>query len=324
MTDHNSPSAMLTRIQFNRQSLDSISRKLKELILSTVAPGDSISDYDLIVTGHSLGGSLSTLFTADIGEYGIDAGRGLPQLEESEPWWNSLASNFMSKKPSGTSKVGPPRPKSLKMYNFGSPRVGNKAFVKKFDSLVGNEIDEAYRIVNGDDVVARLPRSVNALGLVSVGYEHCGPTVLISIPDDESAEEPLVWIEGQSEGECPVRDGTALTSPLAKGSLLGDIVSAVNDDNGEGKEGDKSYLEKGDYLSKLTAAVKGRFETLSAADLPGLVGIDKKFVERESKIIQSIMSGDALSNHMEDEYYLAMGRACGFIAEVGEEIRPMQ
>ncbi len=38
-----------------RKSLNSISRKLKELILATVAPGDSITDYDLIVTGHSLG-----------------------------------------------------------------------------------------------------------------------------------------------------------------------------------------------------------------------------------------------------------------------------
>lgn len=38
-----------------RKSLNSISRKLKELILASVAPGDSISDYDLIVTGHSLG-----------------------------------------------------------------------------------------------------------------------------------------------------------------------------------------------------------------------------------------------------------------------------
>ena len=275
------------------------------------------------MTGHSLGGALSTLFSADIGEYGIDAGRGLPQLEESEPWWNSLASNFMSKEPSGTSTTSPPRPKSLKIYNFGSPRVGNKAFVNKFDSLVGKEIDEAYRIVNGDDVVARLPRSVNALGLVSVGYEHCGPTVLISIPDDESAEDPLVWIEGQSEGECPVRDGTAMTSPLAKGSLLGDIFSAVNDGKGEDKGGEQSYLEKGDYFSKLTTAMKGRLETLSAADLPSIVGIDKKFVERESKIAQAIVSGEALSNHMEDEYYLAMGRACGFIAEVGKEIRPL-
>mmetsp|Transcript_18259 Transcript_18259/g.27375 ORF Transcript_18259/g.27375 Transcript_18259/m.27375 type:complete len:533 (-) Transcript_18259:260-1858(-) len=331
-----------------RKSLNSISRKLKELILASVAPGDSITDYDLIVTGHSLGGALSTLFTADVGEYGIDAGRALPQMEKSEPWWSSLASNFFNNdiKPEDTT---PPRPKSLKMYNYGSPRVGNKEFTKKFDSLIGNGIDEAYRIVNGQDVVARLPRTVNALGLVSIGYEHCGPTVLISVPDaeadgDNESDEnlaanqgdkqmPLLWIEGQSEGECPVRDGTALRSPLAQGSLLGDIVSAVKENQGANtdvvkasteKAKGEDYLEKGDMLSKLSTAVKGRLETFTASDLASVVGIDKQFLARESKIIQSVFSGEALSHHMEDEYYKNMALACGFIASVGDEIKSIE
>lgn len=296
-----------------RKSMASISRRLKEVILASVAPGDDIADYDLVVTGHSLGGSLSTLFTADVGEYGIDAGRGLPQLEPSEPWYSSLAANFM-KNVEPSIETAPPRPKSLKMYNFGSPRVGNAEFVANFDSLVGNGIDEAYRIVNGQDVVARLPRTVNALGVVKVGYEHCGPTVLISIPEEADDAQALVWIEGQSEGDCPVRDGTALTSPLAKGSLLGDIVSEVNSSEGEGF---------GDSLSKLGNAMKGRFESFEASDIAGLVGIDKSFVEREANIIKSLASGEALSHHMEDQYYMAMGRSSGFIAEVGEDIQPM-
>ena len=40
-----------------RSSMESISRRLKELILATVAPGEDISDYDMLVTGHSLGGT---------------------------------------------------------------------------------------------------------------------------------------------------------------------------------------------------------------------------------------------------------------------------
>jgi Lipase (class 3)/C2 domain len=39
-----------------RSSMESISRRLKELILAAVAPGEEISDYDMLVTGHSLGG----------------------------------------------------------------------------------------------------------------------------------------------------------------------------------------------------------------------------------------------------------------------------
>ncbi len=260
-------------------------------------------------------------------------------MEKSEPWWNSLASNFFGND-SKPEDITPPRPKSLKMYNFGSPRVGNKEFTQKFDSLIGNGIDVAYRIVNGKDVVARLPRTVNALNIVSIGYEHCGPTVLISVPDTNTddnevtnkteEEKPLLWIEGQSEGECPVRDGTALRSPLAQGSLLGDIVSAVrekqpsdSDSTGTNNEKDnkEDYLEKGDMLSKLGSAVKGRFETFTASDLATVVGIDKQFLARESKIIQSVFSGEALSHHMEDEYYKNMALACGFIALVGDEIK---
>ena len=255
-------------------------------------------------------------------------------MEESEAWWSSLASNFFKKGENQPADIKPPRPKSLKMYNFGSPRVGNYEFTEKFDSLVGNGIDEAYRIVNGQDVVARLPRTVNALNLVSIGYEHCAPTVLISIPDSPTAEEdnievtepkPLIWIEGQSEGECPVRDGTALKSPLAQGSFLGDIVSAVKDNKGDSQPNNKTneedYLEKGDVLSKFATAVKGRMESFTASDLATVVGIDKQFLARESKIIQSVFSGEAISHHMEDQYYSAMGRACGFIALVGDEIK---
>lgn len=266
-------------------------------------------------------------------------------MKDSEPWWSSLASSFFKKGQDKPIDTKPPRPKSLKMYNFGSPRVGNKEFTQKFDSMVGlgNGIDEAYRIVNGQDVVARLPRTVNALNLVTIGYDHCAPTVLISLPDeyeegsgvDEDVKviepKPLLWIEGKSEGECPVRDGNALKSPLAQGSLLGDIVSAVKGGSTTSSSGTSSdnnssdnsddYLDKGDVLSKFANAVKGRMETFTASDLASVVGIDKQFLERESKIIQSVFSGEAISHHMEDQYYSAMGRACGFKAIVGDEIK---
>lgn len=45
-----------------RTSMDSISRRLKELVLATVAPGDDISEYDMLITGHSLGKSVCMRF----------------------------------------------------------------------------------------------------------------------------------------------------------------------------------------------------------------------------------------------------------------------
>lgn len=184
--------------------------------------------------------------------------------------------------------------------------------MEKFDSLVNSGvINEAYRVVNGNDVVARLPRTFNTALFGSVGYEHAAPTVLISIPDDQQTvgSEPLLWIEGQSQGfRCPVRDGTVLTSPLAKGSLLGDILASVDLNSGNETLVNNEYLS---YVSKLTGAVKERLGKFSAADLPSIIGIDKMFVEREAKIIQTIVSGEAISHHMEDQYYMGIGRACG-------------
>jgi hypothetical protein len=194
----------------------------------------------------------------------------------------------------------------------GFRSVGNAEFVETFDSLVNNgKINVAYRVVNGNDVVARLPRTFNTGLFGSIGYEHAAPTVLISIPNEQitAESEPLLWIEGQSQGfRCPVRDGTVLSSPLARGSLLGDIVSSVEQNSVNTTSTKIDYLN---YISKLTGAVKERMGKFSAADIPSIVGIDKSFVERESKIIQTIFSGEAISHHMEDQYYLGIGRACG-------------
>jgi hypothetical protein len=311
-----------------RTSLDSISRRLKELILATVAPGEEIRNYDMIVTGHSLGGALATLFTADIGQYGIDAGRGLPQLEESEPWWKSIASTFMGQEAQQNDDVRlPPRPKTLRLYSFGSPRVGNNAFADLFDALTAEgQIDQAYRIVNGEDVVARMPRTVNALVFGEVRYEHCGPTVLIAQPREDAGgvappatqNSPLLWIEGESDdSRCPVRDGVALTSPTAEGSLLGDLVSATKDTF------DDSKGEGSSMINKFTSAfeqVSTRLKSITASDIASVLGIDKNFSDREIKLIQSLMEGKALAHHLEDQYYGGMGRASGFLTLVGEPI----
>lgn len=56
------------------------------------------------------------------------------------------------------------------MYNYGSPRVGNAAFVNRFNS----DVCEAFRVVNDADVVARVPRSRG------FAYHHVGRTALVS------------------------------------------------------------------------------------------------------------------------------------------------
>jgi hypothetical protein len=298
-----------------RDSLDSISRRLKELVLAAVGPGEELSDYDVLVTGHSLGAALATLFTADIGQYGVDAGRGLPQLLASEPWWKSITTTLMGQEAQDAVNIEPPRPKSLRMYNYGSPRVGNEAFSDLFDALRDEGfIDQAYRVVNGEDVVARLPRTVNALVLGNVGYEHVGTTVLITQPEKNTdaatassttKPPPLrIWVEGESDdSKCPVRDGVSMSSPMIGGSLLGDLYNATRE--GFDEASPMSWGKLTGAASKVTARIK----TLSATDVASVLGIDRSFTEREIKLVQSLMQGKALAHHMEDEYYATLGAA---------------
>lgn len=316
--DPNDPTIAKVHVGF-RRSLNSISRRLKELILAAVAPGDDISHYDVLVTGHSLGGALATLFTADIGEYGIDAGRALPTSSASDVWWKAIANTFMGNLAQEQVSRQPPRPKSLRVYNFGSPRVGNKAFSKRFEDLVkAGKIKQAYRIVNGKDVVARMPRTMGAL---SVDYDHCGSTVLVQAPTQENPAQVL-WVEGESDDkECPVRDyQRMMSSPTAEGSLLGDLLKAISKEGSANEQGKSGELLA--QIGSIASKFQERLQAVTASDLTTLIGIDKSFTEREIQMVQALFKGEALAHHMEDSYYSALGSAGGFIAVIGKDIVP--
>lgn len=325
-----------------RTSLNSIARRLKELLLATPGPDLSIEDFDMYVSGHSLGGALATLFTADIAEYGIDAGRALPQLAPAEPWWKGVARVVLGDSDGELEAQSPPRPKTLRLYNFGSPRVGNVAFSDLFSQLqTEGKVNCAYRIVNGEDVVARLPRTVNGLVFGKINYDHVGQTVLINAPESEASsaettmEKPTeaeatstaLWIEGVSDDkECPIRDGSSLSSPMAEGMLLKDLVESAKKLTSKSESDSDSDAPSSSWssrLSQVAAQVSERISTVQASDIPSVLGIEKKFTEREVKIFQSLLQGKAVGHHMEDQYYAGMGFASGFVARVGEEVEEM-
>jgi Lipase (class 3) len=191
----------------------------------------------------SLGGALATLFVADIAEFGVDAGRALPQKTPSEPWWRAITNTVMGRTAQAETPE-PPRPRTLRMYNFGSPRVGNPAFAESFERLMkAGRITQAYRIVNAQDVIARVPRP-----MLNIDYEHCGRTVLIEepggvgtsegTPPDRHPDTSLgkdLWIEGESDVNRldPVRDyRNATRSPIAEGSLLNELLRAYREASG--------------------------------------------------------------------------------------------
>ena len=306
-----------------RTSLNSISRRLKELILA-VPNGADIGEFDMYITGHSLGGALATLFTADIAEFGMDAGRALPQLEPAEPWWKGVARVVIGGDQGDLESASPPRPKSLRLYNFGSPRVGNVAFSDLFERLQAEgKVDCAYRVVNGEDVVARLPRTVNGLVFGKINYDHVGQTVLVNAPSDDvkpqDAKAISLWIEGVSnEKQCPIRDGASLSSPMAEGMLLKDLVEAAS------ATADSETQSWSERLSVVAGKVTERMKSVRASDLASILGIEQDFTEREVRLFQSLLQGKAVGHHLEDQYYAGMGCASGFVARVGEDVTEIE
>lgn len=160
----------------------SVRARLTKLVEQLIPEEDD--EWSIYVTGHSLGGALSTLCAAD------------------------FAAVFPKRR--------------IVMYNYGSPRVGNAAFVELFN----REVEEAFRVVNDADVVARVPRSRG------FAYHHVGRTALVSKAQGGSGRGSL-WVEGESDGVDPLRDRwsnlsdlveaeVALLQGLIKGESLGD------------------------------------------------------------------------------------------------------
>ena len=199
-------------------------------------------------------------------------------------------------------------------YTFGCPRVGNRAFARLFHAPLERGLVEVYRVVNGADIVARLPRHGNAIAQL-LDYEHCGKTVLVSEGNERagaSVSAPLgsapmtvetggiggedekggqCWVEGETDDQtCPLRDGTPLVDPLADGALLFEAL----------REGvrQRSALATVDKLLQVTPQ-----------DVTQLLGLDSRFVEAELQMVKALSTGAAITHHLEPSYYAAMVRA---------------
>ena len=117
---------------------------------------EAIKDYQdkgqgLWITGHSLGAALATLATAKF----LEKPMQVPGLQ--------------------TQVRG--------LYTFGSPRVGNGDFTKKFDELFKSK---TFRFVHNRDIVTRVaPRVV-------LGYDHVGHVYYID-KDGVLHTDPSAW-----------------------------------------------------------------------------------------------------------------------------------
>ena len=111
------------------EAYDSVRRAVIFSVDALAGPGWTVS-----VTGHSLGGALATLCSYELAEIARE------RVDET---------------------------RSVDMINFGSPRVGNGAFVAQYNALVPG----AVRVVNRNDIVATVPRML--------GFKHVGEPVVL-------------------------------------------------------------------------------------------------------------------------------------------------
>uniref|UniRef100_A0A0E0H306 C2 domain-containing protein n=1 Tax=Oryza nivara TaxID=4536 RepID=A0A0E0H306_ORYNI len=119
--------------------------------------GENIPKWHVYVTGHSLGGALATLLALE------------------------LSSSLMAK--SGVIFVT--------MYNFGSPRVGNRRFAEVYNA----KVKDSWRVVNHRDIIPTVPRLM--------GYCHVEAPVYLKFGDlkDALVNEETIDDEGDSIGE---------------------------------------------------------------------------------------------------------------------------
>ncbi|XP_058094942.1 uncharacterized protein LOC131240623 isoform X3 [Magnolia sinica] len=153
---------------------DSVMNRIMSLIKISIGFVDdgleTMPKWHVYVTGHSLGGALATLLALE------------------------LSSSQMA-------KCGAI---SVTMYNFGSPRVGNKRFAEVYNE----KVKDSWRIVNHRDIIPTVPRLM--------GYCHVAQPVYLAAGDLEDAlmkgEKELVEKILQAEINLfrSIRDGTAL------------------------------------------------------------------------------------------------------------------
>ncbi|WJX10837.1 hypothetical protein P8452_01514 [Trifolium repens] len=117
---------------------DSVRTRIISLIRLAIGCVDDHSEFihkwQIYVTGHSLGGALATLLALE------------------------LSSNQLAKRGAI----------SITMYNFGSPRVGNK----RFADVYNEKVKDSWRVVNHRDIIPTIPRLM--------GYCHVNQPVFLA------------------------------------------------------------------------------------------------------------------------------------------------
>lgn len=138
---------------------DSVRTRLLSLIKQAVGYMDDdvkpLGRWHVYVTGHSLGGALATLLALELSSSQL-ANRGVI---------------------------------SVTMYNFGSPRVGNRRFAEVYNE----KMKDSWRVVNHRDIIPTVPRLM--------GYCHVAQPVYLAAGGLKNTMENLESLEDGYQGD---------------------------------------------------------------------------------------------------------------------------
>ncbi|XP_022761964.1 uncharacterized protein LOC111307901 isoform X2 [Durio zibethinus] len=138
---------------------DSVRIRIISLIKASIGYIDEIAEplhgWQVYVTGHSLGGALATLLALELSSSQL-AKRGVI---------------------------------SVTMYNFGSPRVGNRRFAEVYNE----KVKDSWRIVNHRDIIPTVPHLM--------GYCHVAQPVYLAAGELRDALENMELFEDGYQGD---------------------------------------------------------------------------------------------------------------------------
>mmetsp|Transcript_16006 Transcript_16006/g.24135 ORF Transcript_16006/g.24135 Transcript_16006/m.24135 type:complete len:1161 (-) Transcript_16006:137-3619(-) len=136
------------------------------VFIHTVLRQELVADpAHVYCTGHSLGGALATLASADIALHTIPRVNAFLKAEKAKR--DHTRNEGIEE--GGISRhqySGPIKKVKICMYNFGSPRVGNIHFAMEMNKWVPN----SFRVVVDGDIVSGVPRT---------GYKHAGTEIVV-------------------------------------------------------------------------------------------------------------------------------------------------
>ncbi|XP_020872701.1 uncharacterized protein LOC9304431 isoform X3 [Arabidopsis lyrata subsp. lyrata] len=215
---------------------DSVRIRIISLLKMAIGYIDDVAEcedkWHVYVTGHSLGGALATLLALE------------------------LSSSQLAKRGAIT----------VTMYNFGSPRVGNKQFAE----IYNQKVKDSWRVVNHRDIIPTVPRLM--------GYCHVAHPVYLSAGDVVSPPFRSLLIYA---------DHLFLVFSWMCCSMQEDIEFQKDGYNAE-------------VIGEATPDI------LVSRFMKGEKELVEKILQTEIKIFNALRDGSALMQHMEDFYYITL------------------